>query len=307
MKIIIAGINGFIGRSVAKYCAEKGVEIVGIDLQDSVAPCLKPFPNIEYHILPKQGYSSLEKEIPISSIFCFINFAWIGVSQNNRDKLHTQIGNLNSYLDSYELANKLCIPRYLCPGSVTELELLKNVYLNESNLKYNNVAYSISKVLSRCVMQELSLSNFTKVVWAVLPNVYGPTDMSNRFLTFSLRQMLMGKDLELTKCEQLVDFVNISDVANAFYLLATRDLHYNNYFVGSGKPLVLKQALLTISNLINYKGSLKFATVPFEGVSLNPECFSIERIKQDIGYIPAISFEKGVQELIGYLINEKTS
>ncbi|MFA5283587.1 MAG: NAD(P)-dependent oxidoreductase [Bacilli bacterium] len=307
MKIIVAGINGFIGRNVAKYFAEKGVSIVGIDLQNSIAPFLESFSNIEYHVLPQQGYSSLEKEIPISSISCFINLAWIGVSQNNRDNLHTQIGNLDSYLDSYALANRLCIPKYLCPGSVTEFELLKNIYLDEANLKYNNVAYSISKVLSRCVIQELSLSNFTKIVWAVLPNVYGPTDTSNRFLAFSLRQMLMGNDLELTKCEQLVDFVNISDVAKAFYLLATRDLHYNNYFVGSGKPFVLKEALLTISKLIGYKGSLKYAAVTFEGVSLKPECFSIKRIKQDTGYVPTVSFENGVQELIGYLLNEKTS
>ena len=103
---------------------------------------------------------------------------------------------------------------------------------------------------------------------------------------------------------QLRDYIHVSDLVNAKYLLLkNKNLKFNTYNIGTGKPI----SLLNLIEKINYlnKSSVKpNITNEYRVGDIRSSYANIKRLK-GIKFKQKISIEKGLEEMIDYARNNK--
>ena len=106
-----------------------------------------------------------------------------------------------------------------------------------------------------------------------------------------LRQKLAGKPFTVVgDGNQKRDFLYVTDVAEAFWRAAQTDLSGGVYNVGAGAPN-------SVNRLVEL---LKGEVVHMPKRPGEPECTwaDISRIKNELGWLPKISFEEGVRRVV---------
>ena len=92
------------------------------------------------------------------------------------------------------------------------------------------------------------------------------------------------------------DFLNVKDVANAFYLSAISNKVNQIYNLGSGKP----KKVLELVKILGVKRIQKLPKRPGE-----PNCTwaDIKKIKNHIKWKPKVSFKDGIEEMLENIEN----
>lgn len=142
-------------------------------------------------------------------------------------------------------------------------------------------------------------------VWAMLTNAYGEYEWSLRFINSTLHRILRHEPLEFTAGAQMYDFIHIEDVVNALVLLSEKGKAYCQYVIGSGQAAPLRDFIQTIGAVLAPDQTLHFGNIPYTGVQLTKEMFSIESLKNDTGFQPRISFEEGIQRTMDWIKKEE--
>ena len=104
----------------------------------------------------------------------------------------------------------------------------------------------IVKQLDQEILSYYVKAHSIRAVTLIPYDIYGPNDWRGR-LTLALWRAAAGKTIDMTPGEQLLDFVHVSDVINA-YILAQKLIddgmignHGEHFFLGSGRRQTLKE------------------------------------------------------------------
>jgi len=107
--------------------------------------------------------------------------------------------------------------------------------------------------------------------------------------------------LQFTAATQNYDFVYVSDVAKAFYLVAEKGKPFCEYMIGSGNARPLKEFILEMVAACGPESKPLFGDVPFTGTNMSLSTFGIEAIKNDCGFTPDVSFAEGTKMTMDWL------
>ena len=136
-------------------------------------------------------------------------------------------------------------------------------------------------------------------------NAYGPrvktTGVYGAVFGVFFKQKLENKPLTLVgNGLQRRDFLNVKDVANAFYMSAISKKKNEIYNLGSGKPK-------KIIDLIKLLGSNKIVKLPKRPGE--PDCTwaDTKKIRKQIKWKPNVSFKNGVNEMLSNIENWKNA
>ena len=135
----------------------------------------------------------------------------------------------------------------------------------------------------------------------MLTNAYGEYESSPRFINTTLRKIIHREPLEFTAGTQIYDFIHVEDAAQALIAIGEKGKTNSSYVIGSGKATALRQFIETIGKTLAPEQTLLFGNVPYTGVQLPVEKFSIEKLTKDTGFVPEISFENGIARTMGWL------
>ena len=160
-------------------------------------------------------------------------------------------------------------------------------YIGEQTCFHWSKVYKIPTISIR-IFNAYGTRVKTTGVYGAVFGVFFKQKLENKPLT------LVGNGL------QRRDFLNVKDVAKAFYMSALSNKFNEIYNLGSGKP----KTILKLINLIKGKKIVKLPKRPGE-----PDCTwaNITKIKRHIGWKPEISFENGVNEMLGEIQNWKNA
>ena len=125
----------------------------------------------------------------------------------------------------------------------------------------------------------------------------GPKDDRDSFLQTTLKKVLLNEDLILAPCDQYFDVISSLDCARAYRLIGERGRNFENYWIGSGNPRILKEYVKIIAKMYTYEKNLNFSGLSINEIPLNKNDFSIENLKQDTGFNPSMTFEDTVKLL----------
>ena len=125
----------------------------------------------------------------------------------------------------------------------------------------------------------------------------GPKDDRDSFLQITLKKVLLNQDLILAPCDQYFDVISSLDCARAYRLIGERGRNYENYWIGSGYPRVLKEYVEIIAQMYKYEKNLNFSGLSINEIPLQKNDFSIDNLKKDTSFVPLMTFEDTVKLL----------
>ena len=294
MKAIVTGANGFVGSNVVKQLVENGIDVLAIDLSFKTSRLDKD-DRIKELELSIENINELAKYIDNEHYDLFYHFAWIGSAGPLRADEIVQTKNALWTVDCLRAASKLGCKKFVCAGSIMEYEVMSNVYEQGTKPATSNI-YSAAKSYAHELCKPIANELGIELCWAYITNAFGVGEKSPRFINSTLRKIINKEKLEFTSGTQNYDFVYIDDVAKAFYLIGLYGKANKGYMIGSGNAQPLKKLIIEICDCFPEAGVPHFGDIPFTGVNLPIETYSISALEQDCNYKCEISFKDGIKK-----------
>lgn len=295
MKVIITGATGFVGQNLVKELAAQNAEVTALVRdRDRIPQDWRLCRNIhcfecgmgEYLTASDTVLKDVRGDI-------FIHLAWAGTSGMQRADYGLQLSNIRAACDAVWLAGKLDCTRFINAGSIMEYEA--GQYLSADDAEPGGgYIYSTAKLaadyMAKCVAGQINLSYIN----IIISNIYGAGETSERFLVSTVRKLLKNEPIPLTEGRQLYDFIYVTDAVKAVAAIANAGKASGSYYIGNSVPYPLREFLLRMKQTLASSSVLDFGSVPFKGPMLSYKEFDTARLERELGFVPEISFEKGI-------------
>ncbi len=300
-KALVTGATGFIGRNLVRLLVKNGIDVIAVGRKSANWSGLSCniFSMYEFDL---ENLSHLPDLVPDRDIECVFHLAWQGVSDGDAKDYNVQLGNVNYTLDLVEAAHKMNIGKFLIAGSIHEYEVMVEMIGKERTSNLVNM-YKTSKLASHWMGKALAGSYGIKFFCPLIINAYGEGECSFRLINSFIRKMMNGETMDLSDGTQLYDFVHVSDVAKALYLIAEKGVDGRDYIIGSGssKPLreYLEEAYAIIKkSVVKNVGKPNYGALTSKAVFLPREAFDISKLRNDTGFAPEITFHEGISRIV---------
>lgn len=194
---------------------------------------------------------------------------------------------------------------YLIIGAGSQAEYglnHNNITVDESLVPNPMTPYGIAKMSVAKLLLLIAENNKTGVIWTRVFSVYGVNDHEHTLIN-KLLTLNDGESFETSSCEQYWEYLNEDDAGEAFYLLAKNGKNNQVYNISSGESKPLKFFVEQILNILKKDIIVNFGAI--KNTKSNNLRSSTEKIKNDTGFYPKISFEDGIKTIIKYKENCK--
>lgn len=293
---IVTGATGFIGRFLIRELIKQKVNVIAVVRPST--PNKSVLPKCVHTVecgLDKIG--TLPQLIQTRNIDALFHIAWQGVSDADACDQEIQLRNVQSVLDVIDAMYEMKIGTFVGCGSMHEAESI--VEMSEDKVITNlGYMYKSAKIAAHWMGKAKAGSYGIRFFWPLI-NTYGEEETSPRLINMVIRKIFNHESPKLSAGIQYYDFVHVSDVAHALYLIAEKGVDGTNYTIGSGNAKSLKDFLTIVGRIANEvngysKIDLGFGQITNNVVSLPYEIFDIRKLVRDTGYKPEISFEEGI-------------
>ena len=286
-KILILGGTGFIGYHLAKEALRRGFMVTSLSKNN---PIKKRYQKKIKYIVPDISNKNFINQIIKEDFQYVVNLAGY---VDHLDKIKTYKSHYigYKYISNYFLKKK--IKRFIQVGSSMEYGLSKSPQKENFKCVPKSV-YGKAKFLST----KYSLSLFKKKNFPItiirLYQVYGPYQDLNRFLPLVINSCKNNKDFPCSHGRQYRDFLYISDLIDAIFLILKNENAKGEIFnIGFGRPLKIKNIIRKIL-LIFKSGNPQFDRIKLrkeEQIKIYPDISKARRI---LNWKPKVSFSKGL-------------
>ena len=240
--VIITGADGFVGSYTVKYFIENSCKVLALDMSEAPRR-LTVGENLEYMQCDISNIATMLEKIPHDVYDTFIHFAWAGSAGEARIDYNLQMQNALKTVECMKAAKELGCSRFVCAGSIMEYEVEAAIHSQGSHPGMGYI-YGMGKHVAHCMCKSVAANIGIDLLWPMITNAYGVGELSPRFVNTTLRKIINGEPLQFTAATQNYDFVYVSDVAKAFYLVTKNGKPFCEYVIGSGDAKPLKQFIL---------------------------------------------------------------
>lgn len=296
-KAIVTGANGFVGSALIRELLSHGVEVVALDRTG----CNQNLPQ-DVTFLPCElsDIASLKDHPETAGADIFYHFAWAGSAGPARSDTALQLQNAQWTIDSLRAAKALGCQRFVCAGSIMEHETIAAAFAQENKPGLGYI-YGSGKLVAHTMCKSVAADIGIDLMWAKITNAYGAGEVSPRFVNTTIRKILHGEPLQFTSGTQNYDFVYITDVARAFYLIGEKGKPFCDYMIGSSHARPLREFVLEMKRSLAPEREFIFGDIPFTGIDLPLTQFDCTQTEQDTGFRAEISFFNGVRMTMDWI------
>lgn len=293
--VIITGASGFIGKAYVKKLMQSDIKITLLthSKQEEVS---RMYPSLRVIQVSMEDYQSLYDTLKGQDYDAIYHFAWDGSAGAKRRDQKLQMNNLKGTVSLYQLACHLSCQKFISIGSIAEKLIEENPSLAET---HPHLWYAVSKHQTYLKLHELSQNQKTKLIWAQIPNCYGPDNDSGNLISYTLDSLKHGRKLEFTKALQPYDLIYIDDLIEALTLIGDHPyFKYDHYYIGSGKPKRLKDFLMYVISCYGYLGDPGFGKREEDHLVFDLHWFDHLPFSLETGFVVSQSFENHMKSLI---------
>lgn len=298
-QVIISGADGFVGSNTVEYFLSQGVEVLALDI--GIEPRrLMACDGLTYMQCDIADTVGMLKKIQPGYYDTFIHFAWAGSAGLARVDYNLQMQNALNTVECMKVAKELGCIRFVGAGSIMEYEVEAAIHAQGSKPSMAYI-YGMGKHIAHCMCKSVAVNIGIELVWPMITNAYGIGELSPRFVNTTLRKMIKREPLQFTAGTQNYDFVYVTDVAKAFYLIAKNGKPYCEYMIGSGNARPLREFIIEMQQACAPEATLIFGDVPFTGINMPLSTFETSTTERDTGFKPEISFAEGAKKTMEWL------
>lgn len=298
-KVIITGADGFVGSNTVKYFLENGLQVLALDMQKEPKRIDKHH-RLAYMQCDITDPKVMLEQIPKNTYDTMIHFAWAGSAGSARIDYNLQMQNALNTVECMKAAKELGCTRFVCAGSIMEYEVEAVTHAQGSHPGLGYI-YGMGKHIAHCLCKAVAVDIGIDLVWAMITNAYGAGELSPRFINTTLRKIINEDPLQFTAATQNYDFVYVTDVAKAFYLIAKNGRPFCEYLIGSSRARPLKEFIIEMQQALAPEAILLFGDIPFTGIDLPLSKFDTSSTERDCGFRAEISFAEGTRMTMNWL------
>lgn len=298
-KVIITGADGFVGSYTVKYFVEQGIDVLALDMGETPKR-LEVSDKLTYIQCDISDTNAMLEKIAKDTYDTFIHFAWAGSAGPARVDYNLQMQNALNTVECMKVAKELGCTRFVCAGSIMEYEVEAAIHSQGSKPGMGYI-YGMGKHIAHCMCKSVAVDIGIELVWPMITNAYGVGELSPRFVNTTIRKIINGEPLQFTAATQNYDFVYVTDVARAFYLIAKNGKAFCEYMIGSSNARPLKEFILEMQQALAPEAIPLFGDVPFTGTNMPLSTFDTTATERDCGFKAEVSFAEGTKMTMDWL------
>lgn len=297
-KAIVTGGMGFIGSNLVRELHKQGVYVIIVDkfIGDGVDDETTRYIRCELSEIKQ-----LPELVPDRDIDIVFHLAWQGVADADSGNYAVQLANVQAALDLIDAAKQMQIPSFLGAGSLHEIEARIEMKA-EKPICNPRFAYKAAKYAAHGLAKAKAGENGIRFLWPLITNTFGYGDRSNRLINYFIRSVQNGQSPSLSTGKQIYDFIYITDLAHALYLVGEKGIDGKDYMLGSGNLRTLRAWLEEAGDVIDPSVSLGFGDIQSNVISVPEEDFRYQSLFKDTGFSPDVSFTDGVRLTAKWLL-----
>ncbi|MCR5650736.1 MAG: NAD(P)-dependent oxidoreductase [Lachnospiraceae bacterium] len=288
---IVTGANGFLGSSLCRRLSEKGISVTAVvrgDHDDRIKD-IKDISTIH----DDGNLSFITESVNDRQIDCFFHFGWTGSAGTLRGDFAVQLKNIENTCKAVEICSRVGCRRFVNAASIMEYEIEKDMR-SEENIGKNSI-YSSAKNCADQMARILADNMGVDYIRGIISNIYGPGEISPRFVNTTIRKLLKKEHCSFSPGEQTYDFIYIDDAIEEFILIGEKGIRNRTYYIGSKKPAPLKEFIIVMGNVVDKDADLGIGEIPFNGDGTDYGQFDIHAVERDTGYKQKVSFKEGIR------------
>lgn len=292
---IITGGTGFIGRHLVDCLLHHGVQVCIITRQREKEIARDGLTCVSCDLL---NIDALEHIPNIGQDTVFYHLAWNSVDAATRQNALLQTENIKYSLNAVLAANKLSIPKFIGMGTVYE-RLLPLV--RDSATPVFSDYYIMIKNTTHYLCRNLARRSNIDFTWATTFHPLGKYIKPSQLIAYVIKGLIDNNPPLLGPATEPFDMIAAEDIANALFLLGEKDTPGDEYYIGSGKPMLLCEYLELAREVLQVNTELRFGARPDDGLRFDFSWFDISPLVRDTGYTPTREFQESVKRTAEYL------
>jgi len=317
-KILITGINGFVGSNLAKRLVKEGADVIGI-IRNKNRKTLLFFEKIHHKITLIDGDITdknllvrILNEQKIEHIFHLAAQVEVGLAEDNPyDSFETNVRGTYTILSAaFESRKKLKSFVYASTDKVYgKVEKKKLPYREDYPLNAEHF-YDVSKAAADLLCKSFTISNFKiPIVTTRFANIYGPGQMNfSALIPDAISSSLNFKKFKFrSNGFFLRDYIFVEDVVNLYLkiseMLAKKPNKFNGqiFNFGSNNP---KTAIAIVKKIFELNEKQKeFKNIKISKKKINEikhQYMDFKKVYKFLKYKPLYLFDKSLLKTINW-------
>ena len=300
MKCLVTGAAGFIGSHLTDLLLREGHEVIALDDlstgREANLDHARKNKNFHWMQADISDPAATQKVSAVDWVFHIAGRADLIASIEKPDE-YFRVNVAGTFL-ALEYARKVGVKRFIYTASSTCYGIAEKVPTPEDYPCEVRHPYGLTKYLGEQLVMHWAKVYKLPALSLRLFNVYGPrsrtTGAYGAVFGVFLKQKLAGKPFTVVgDGTQTRDFTFVTDIAEAFLAAANSEIRGEIFNVGSGGTYSVNRLveLLCGEKIFMHKR-------PGEPDSTFAD---ITRIKENLGWLPKVSFEEGVARMLSVI------
>ncbi len=296
-RIVITGATSMIGVALIKEAIENNIEVLAIVRENSPRKNRLPKSNliriIECDIETLNKFPDMNEKYDV-----FYHFAWNYTDRKGRNDPKMQAQNIANTLEAVELAKRLGCQKFIGAGSQAEYGIVQEK-ISSDTMTNPNTPYGIAKNtagnMSKIMCEQLDM----QFVWGRIFSVYGCLDNEGTMINYAIDQFIEGKEAKFSSALQMWNYLNEKDAGKIFYLLGKSKEATGIYCIANKESMPLRKYIEIIKTTFGESAKCNFASEDLQKKKVTLDA-DIDKLQSDINFVPEITFEQGIKEVIEY-------
>lgn len=294
MKVLITGINGFVGKHLASYLGSRGFEIAGLDIT--------PGADIQGDISDRDFVFDVLSKVHFDAVIHLAALA--DIKKTTEDPYNTYRVNCFGTLNLLEVASRKSVERFLYASSANVYGVPAERPATEATPFNPRLPYDYSKVISETLVRSYFVHKKLKVSMTRSWLLFGEWEPQTRAVPRFVRACLSNQKIPLFNSGQdVTDPTYARNYGRVAELILTKDDSIGEAFnVGSGNKMSIREMAESIKKVTNSNSELELLP-PRTEFEKDPQISypSIEKLRKRLGYEPIMSFDEGVSRVVSWI------
>ena len=295
---ILTGATGFIGSAVLAELTRRKIRALVLLRPESDCRRLPQLVAEDVFTFSKLDEPGLAKKLRAVSPDVFIHCAWRGVGGSERNADFQLAENVPFTLASVNLAVATGCRQWVSLGSQAEYGNANRI-LDENVPTQPTTLYGQAKLAAGRKAFALCAKKNLAAAWLRVFSTYGPGDHPHWMIPFVIREFLNGRPPQVTKCEQLWDYLFVADAARAIASVADGKIS-GVFNLGSGDAPSLKKILEIIRAETNSSVQPNYGAVPYRPDQVMHLQADIGKLTAATGWKPSVDLLEGLRATVAW-------
>lgn len=293
--IIVTGATGAVGSAVVRQALAKGIRVTCIVHKGSTR--IGNLPKDEHLNIVECNLADYKTIKIVGEYDAFIHLSWEKTFGASRDDAEVQMRNIQYTLDAVQLAHRCGCSVFVGAGSQAEYGV-QSVDITSSLAVSPESGYGIAKYAAGKLSAILCKGLGMRQNWVRILSVYGLNDGANTLISYLVSELKAGRSPQLTKCEQMWDYLYADDAGDAILAVAEKGVDGKAYPLGSGNGRRLSAYVNDIKDVVNPSVEVEFGAKDYYPHQPMYLVADISELTEDTGWKPRYAFRKGIETML---------